>query len=486
VGSVNVTVPLKTEVIREHSQLVTGTEFVEGKGIFVALDVRRAPWMKILDLPRSTQVHWADVRTVEIKELSSLFTKITYRLTYGDGWYTSQAGERQYFALQPHLHGIDLVRQCTTATLRAAVLLAVMAGVGLRSVCWLMGLLFHVEISKSSLDRWVKECAAQLPDAAGMVRELVAVKPITEGNFDEIFPLGQRPKKCTLILRDEHGRIFAAEEVEQRDEVTVTAFLKKVKSWGLDLQAFYVDGCEAYRKAIQAVFPNAKIQYDYFHVIQSIFKKLRRALVAHRKDIQARSTQVETPWYRAKLEVLAKKLWDNRGLIFKNPDNITDEEHARLRELIEEDRFVKNLRHFMGRVWGIFEDSKSALGAHQRLAYLKELDVVTEDPKSAFAKAVAFLEERFDDMVAFLTHPGLRRNSLAETGMRCLRRLERGHDGFRGAAGLDCYLRIYQAVKYCGWTVHGGPAGLGLPSTAGTATGPPLTTPLTTAASGAT
>jgi len=365
VGSVNVTIPLKTEVIREHGNLVTGTEFIEGEGIFIKMDVRRAPWRKILNLPHGTRVHWADVRTVEIKELSALFSSIRYRLTYGDGWFVGKDGERHYFPLQPHLTGIDLVRQCTTSTIRAAVLLAVMGGVGLRAVCWLMGLLFHVDISKSSLDRWVKECAAQLPDAAGMVRELLAIKPITEGHFDEIFPKGQRPKKCTLVLRDEHGRIFAAEEIEERDEATVTAFLKKVKSWGLDFRVFYVDGCEAYRNAIRTVFPNAVIQYDYFHVIQSIFKKLRKAFVAHRRELKKRSEQVETPWYASSLEVLAKKLWDNRGLIFKNPDNITAEENDHLLALIEEDRFVEKLRHFMGRVWGIFRDSKSKLGAYQ-------------------------------------------------------------------------------------------------------------------------
>lgn len=472
-GGINVTIPLNTEIIREHGNLVTGTKFVEREGIFIDMDVRRARWREILCLPHRTKLHWADVRTVQIQELSSLFTKITYRLTYGDGWYVGKEGKRQYFPLQPHLRGIDLVRQCTTSTLRAAVLLAVMAGIGLRGVCWLMGLLFHVDISKSSLDRWVKECAAQLPDAAGMVGELVALKPITEAHFDEIFPLGQHPKKCTLVLRDEHGRIFAAEEVEERDEATVTAFLRKVKSWGLDLRVFYVDGYEVYRKVIRAVYPEAVIQYDFFHVIQTIFKKLRKAFVAHRRGLKNRSEEVKTPWYRAKLEALAKKLWDNRGLIFKNPDNITDEENERLCALLEEDRFVEKLRYFMGRVWGIFRDSKSKLGAQQRLGHLKQLEVVTENSKSAFAKSVVFLEDRFEDMIAFLSHPGVKRNSLAETGMRCLRRLERGHDGFRGAAGLDCYLRIYQAVKYCGWTVYSGAPGLGLSSASSIATGPP-------------
>jgi hypothetical protein len=471
-GTINVTVPLKTEVIDAHEDLVTKASFDEEReSIVVRMDVRQRGWRKRLKLPKGTQIFWADIRTVDIKELSALLWPIIYRLTYGDGWYRSKNGTRHYFALQPHLAGIDLSRQCTTLALRAGVLLAVMAGVGLRTVCWLMQELFHVEVSKSSLDRWIRECAGQLPDAAEMAKILNRDKPITEGHFDEIFPKGQRPKRCTLVLRDEYGRIIAAREVEERDEATVTAFLREVKAWGLELKAFYVDGCEAYRNAIKAVFPDAAIQYDYFHIIQSIWKKLRRAFVSHRKEIKQRGEKVDTPWYKSRLEALAQRLWEKRGLVFKNPDNMTEDEDQELVALMEEDRFVDTLRCFMLRVWGIFRDSEGELGARQRLGHLKQHQQVTKDPDSAFAKSVAFLEDRFEDMIAFLRYPRVKRHSLAETGMRCLRRLERGHDGFRGADGLDRYLRIYQAVKYCGWSVHRSTPGLGLPPIA--ATGPP-------------
>jgi hypothetical protein len=464
VEKVSVNIPLQTEVILAQQNMVTGTSYIgKSEGICVEMDVRRAPWNKILGISRRTKIHWADVRQSNIKELSSLFCPIYYRLTHGDGWYWGKDGKRNYFPLQPHLHGIDLSRKCTTVTIRAAVLMAVMAGVGLRTVCWLMSLLFHLNLSKSSLDRWIKECANQLPNGADMARMLNDIKTITEAHFDEIFPKGQRPKRCTLVLRDEHGRIFAAREIEERTKKTVTAFLQEVKSWGLHLKAFYVDGCEAYRKAIPNVYPDATIQYDYFHVIQNIWRKIRKAFVAHRRDIKQRSKKVTSPWYKAKLENLAKRLWDNRGLVFKNPDNMTPEDSQRLNDLMEEDRFVDTCRHFMQRVWGIFRDSKGELGARQRLGRLKQHPEVKRDSTSPFAKSIAFLEDRFEDMIAYLRHPGVKRNSLAETGIRCLRRLERGHDGFRGASGLDRYLRIYQAVKYCGWKVHSSTSGLGLP-----------------------
>src|SRR5687767_683333 len=40
------------------------------RGIVVEMDVRRAQWRRILGLPARTDIHWADVRTVDIKELS--------------------------------------------------------------------------------------------------------------------------------------------------------------------------------------------------------------------------------------------------------------------------------------------------------------------------------------------------------------------------------------------------------------------------------
>ena len=153
---------------------------------------------------------------------------------------------------------------------------------------FLMQVLFHLELTKSTLDRWIKQYAAQLPDAAEMAKLMHSTLPIREAHFDEIFAKGQRPKKCTLVLRDEHGRIFAAREVEQRDTDTVVDFLEEVKGWNLDIGVFYVDGCEAYKKAIPKVFPEAIIQYDYFHVIQNIWKKLRKLVVERRKNIKQR------------------------------------------------------------------------------------------------------------------------------------------------------------------------------------------------------
>lgn len=435
--------------------------------VFLDMDVRRRKWRNVLGLPRKTPIYWENVHTVEVQELSPFLAPIRYRVTSGDGYYRDGQGQRHYFGVDEHLGGLDLKRGVTTVALRAAVLLAVVGGIGLRQVAWLLAAVFGLAVSKSSLDRWIVEAAEHLPDAEAMVRLLLGQKPVTEAHFDEIFPRGKRKRKPVLVVRDEHGRILVTEEVEHRDEDEVVRFLEKLKRWGLSFQTFYIDHCASYAKAIKRVYPEAEIQYDYFHILQNVWRTIWRKFVRHRKEIKRRSEAVETPWYAAKLEALAKRLWENRGLIFKF-NALSEEDKTKLSELVAEDSFLGTIRSFLGRVRGIFTDSEGELGARQRLGRLLAREEVKKSTKSgkpsAFANAVSFLEEHFEHMITFIRVDGVKRNSLAETGMRTLRRLEQGHDGFRTPEGRDRYVRLFQAIRYFGWDVQRRDGSLGLPA----------------------
>jgi hypothetical protein len=336
--------------------------------------------------------------------------------------------------------------------MRAAILLAVVGGVGLRRVALLMSFLFHFQISKSALARWVGACSAELPDGPGIAKLMNDQSPIVEAHFDELFPKGKRPKQCRLVLRDQNGRIFASKEIPDREKPTVVAFLQEVKSWGITPLRFFVDGCVVYRDAVLEVFPGASIQYDYFHIIQNIWKKLRKSISERRRLIKSRSKNVATIAYAAKLKDLATRLWKNRWLMLKSEKRLTEEERETLNGILGDDKEIRRLREFALAVWSIFEDSETPEQAREALANIRERPEVK--PNTVYDKSLAFLEARFEDMITYLKNPLVQRNSLAETGMRCLRRLERGHDGFRNQAGFDNHLRIYQAVMYCGWTVH--------------------------------
>lgn len=150
---------------------------------------------------------------------------------------------------------------------------------------------------------------------------------------------------------------------------------------------------------------------------------------------------------------LAQLMWENRSVLFKAEHRLTDKERGKLASIMDTDRQVGRLRTFLRGIRHIFEDSTDMDRARVALAELKALPVDKNNPEP-FKKVLKFLETDFEWMTAYLRHPGVKRNSLAESGMRVLRRLEIDHDGFRTSKGRDDCLRIYQAVKYLDWKVH--------------------------------
>lgn len=375
---------------------------------------------------------------------------IRYRVITREGYYMDNNGKRVYFTTGAH--GIDAHRHVSKVLMRAAMLLLVIAGMGYRRVAWLMKVLFHVNTSKSSLQRWVGQVAKDLPNGDEIVQLLNQKQPINECHLDEIFPRGLN--HCVLVIKDEHGRILATQPVDKRDEKSVKPFLQRMKNLGVSFKVFYTDGCRPYFNAIRAVFgQKVPIQYDYFHLIQNAWRHLWKWAVAHRREIKKRSENVTTPWYKKKLETLAVDLWENRYLLFKAEQRMTDEEKERLQEIITTDQKVGNLRTFLSGIWHIFEESQDENEAREALKKLKTLPTDSKKPV-AFQKVIKFIDNHFDWMTAFLSHEGVKRNSLSETSMRTLRRLEIEHDGFRSDNGRENFLRIYQAIKYLGWNVY--------------------------------
>jgi hypothetical protein len=112
----------------------------------------------------------------------------------------------------------------------------------------------------------------------------------------------------------------------------------------------------------QSTSPEACIQYDYFHILQNIRRKLWAYARVHRRAVEARSKKVRTPWYRERLEALAKTLWKKRYLLFKSDERMSPEEQQQLVEIMEADPKVGQLRAFLKGVWHTFRES----GTHKK------------------------------------------------------------------------------------------------------------------------
>ena len=447
--TLSVTIPVSTEVIENNPDCLIEGHYEKGR-IVIRIDTRHQNHHHRLGVSTHTKLYWGDEYEYEVQELSGFFWPIRYVVQARWGYYLDGEGQRVHFTTQAT--GIDSRRKVSAVLMRAAVLLVVIAGAGYRKTSWLLEQLFQVVVSKSSLQRWVDEVADQLPDSDAIIRRLNAKQAIHEAHLDEWFPKGT--DDCVLVIRDEHGRIVATQTVDTKDEETVKLFLQRLQRLGLKLHTFYIDGCQAYHNAIRAVYGKAvQIQYDYFHIIQHAWRHLWKWAVAHRRQLKKRSEMVTTPWYKKKLEALAQSLWEHRYLLFKADDRLSEEERAHLTHLLEADEKVGTLRAFLGGVWHIFEDSQDEQEARDALDALKQ-QRIDRQHREPFDQVIAFLEKHFAWMTTFLQHEKVKRNSLAETGMRTLRRLEVDHDGCRSEKGRDNMIRIYQAVKYLGWSVH--------------------------------
>jgi hypothetical protein len=443
-------IPVKTEIIEKNKDICLNGKFEDGK-IVIEMDTRKREYSQTLNRPRGQQIQWINERRFDVQELSSFAWPIVYRVTTADGYY-QQNGKRVYFT--PEIEGLSTQKKVSDVVVRLAVFLSIIAGMGFRKASWLMDVLFRVIVSKSAIARWVDEIADQLPSADDMVKILDHQKEITQGHLDELFPLGT--KACVLVLKDEHGRIITCQEVEKRDEAHVTPFLERLQGLGLRIKTFYIDHCQAYVNAIKAVYPEAHIQFDYFHILQNIWRHLWKEFCQYRKEVKQRAQQCQTKWYANQLKTLATQLWKNRYLFFKSDNQLTAEEKESIRDILNRSNKVSLIRGFLQAVWSIFEDSTNEPAARKKLEAVKQY-ASGQAKDSGFTKSINFLETHFDNMITFLTVPGVQRNSLAESGMRVLRRLEQSHDGFRSDKARQNALKIYQAVMYLGWSIHDPP-----------------------------
>ncbi len=243
-----VTVPISTEVIELNLDCAFSTAYEDGV-LMIRVDTRCQNVHQRLGLSTKTRLPWGKDTSFEAQELSAMAWPIRYRVLTRDGYYLKE-GERVHFTTWAN--GLDARRSASEVLMRAAVLLFVVAGIGYRRVSWVLAQLFLVQVSKSALHRWVEAIAPSLPSADEILKALNEHLPIREGPLDELFPRGS--KAWVLVLKDEHGRLLAAEEVKKREEENVKPFLERFKKLGLRFDAFYIEGCKAYYNAIRSVF----------------------------------------------------------------------------------------------------------------------------------------------------------------------------------------------------------------------------------------
>jgi len=166
---------------------------------------------------------------------------------------------------------------------------------------------FNTTGSKSTIQRWIEKEADKY-QFKDIVPKLGFSGILC---LDEYWP--RRSNTCELISSDRLTyRILYIENIPHHWYEYAENHLKQLKGFGINPKAIIFDMWQPYPHTAEKVFPDALIQYDYFHVIKRVLYHLRRCLGNYMETLKE---QNKKDLYRI--------LWYNRFNIMKNTQDRT-------------------------------------------------------------------------------------------------------------------------------------------------------------------
>ncbi len=296
--------------------------------------------------------NYNDSETVTVQGLGIQGRALRYQVTNVRLGYLNDTGEFKTFTAP--VPGVRSDLLVTDEVIDKVLYFNVDRNLSLAESVQLLQDVYGVQTSVSAVERWKKGEAEALPSVGQIIKMLNEKKKITALHLDEYKATGT--KSWELAIRDEHGRLLFSIRLKKRDAWHIKAILRWFRMLGLEIKLFYVDFWLAYPPAIKAIYPEADIQYDFFHVIQNIHRHLYKALTAYRKAFKNAKTDKQQAKLRKQLH---KKLWQHRYLLFTNEENLSDDQRQILDELLQEyaDTVVEQIVLFRQNKFGLFSTS---------------------------------------------------------------------------------------------------------------------------------
>ncbi len=289
---------------------------------------------------------------------------------------------------------------------------------------------FNAGCSKSTVDRWKHEHAKKY-SFAEIIPKLGFSGVL---GIDEFKP--RRSNKYSYIASDvKTGRILYVQRVKRRDFINTRDFLLTLKSFGLNPYALVIDMWKGFPGAVSCVFPNAVIQYDFFHVMKEVHRPLYAAMTKYRRMIKK----------SRKKKHLHPFLWKNRYKIFTGNGKLTRKDRKAIRCLLKEHQgtIITEIVEFRKDVRKIFDGKTYAAAVKRRDA------LQVKYRKTCFRKIIKFLRsKKFEFMTSFLKHAEVPRAGNSETMIRTFRQMEKTRYGFKTENGLQDHIRLFQVKNY--------------------------------------
>jgi hypothetical protein len=252
-----------TELLTEKAvqeNIATGIQVTDNR-IVVNLEPRIAARYVRPDCQEPVAAHRYDHETITVQGLGIQGKALRYVVKTVRLAYLNDAGKLVTF--NAPLPGIRTDLLVTDEVVDKALYLIVDRNISLPIAAEMLHDLYQVETSSSALDRWKAAEAEALPSIGRLIQRLNEKLPITALHLDEYKATGT--KSWELVLRDEHGRLLFSIRLKKRDEWHIKVILRWLRLLGLQIKVFYVDFWLAYPVAIRAIYPQAEIQFDFFH-----------------------------------------------------------------------------------------------------------------------------------------------------------------------------------------------------------------------------
>jgi hypothetical protein len=330
--------------------------------------------------------------------------------------------------------GIEHYQRATQGLIAEAVAGLVQDNSTLRRIAQRLSRSFNTTGSKSTLDRWKQRLASkyEFPQILSQLQFSGALcldeyMPKGGGRYEQI--AGDAIKVRILYLEPVPG--LYGRGVTER-------FLCKLDHWGIKPYVVIFDLWTTFPKVVRKVWPEALLQYDYFHVMQRFWYYLKNALIQFRKSLTGRRWQFHR-----------EELWEMKWGLLKHMDRWTQKEHLLIPEMIAIYRGtpVEKILLFKEELWNIFDLSKTKAEA------LAKRDALGKEywwrNSWHLQKCVNFLASpKFDHMVTYLQDPRIPRSGQSETLISVWRQMEAVRRGFKTPQGRLHHLKLFQITHY--------------------------------------
>ena len=272
--AVTVQMQFTSAVTEMYQDALVGSSMENGTTMII-FDLRKPDFQQ--ELGTKATLSWRKASYhVDVHELSTFHNPIMYRFIVAQGSYLDGQHQRRYFT--PEIKGVSTSQHMSHSAIRLACYLAVVCGVSLRHIALLFSALFLIPITKSSIKRWIDAIGSNLPTPEQMLRQLLALAPVTECHIDGYYPLGT--DHCVRVVKDEHERILMPHEAASENGDDAKQFLQQLKDLGLHVTAAFSDYSQSFTEAIKAVYPQVRFQADHFHTVKNIWGHLKKALLS--------------------------------------------------------------------------------------------------------------------------------------------------------------------------------------------------------------